>query len=127
MTNFKLMTTLTVAALFAAPAAFAQDETPILDTAPDTVETDFNAADLDQDGSLNADEFVTFSVMRAEGGDEAFKDLVLSGEYDAKFAAHDADASGGIDSAEIGGHSEDMVKPDETEMEGEEEAAPDMN
>jgi len=68
MSNVKTLTTIAIAALFAAPA-FAQDadEGLILDTSPDTVTTDFASADLDQNGSLNADEFVTFAVMRAEG------------------------------------------------------------
>ncbi|MEP4052870.1 MAG: hypothetical protein ABJN22_11545 [Litorimonas sp.] len=125
MPNVKTLTTIAIAALFAAPA-FAQDtdEGLILDTSPDTVTTDFASADLDQNGSLNADEFVTFAVMRAEGGDEVFKDIVMGGEYDATFAAHDADASGGIEASELVVH--DGENPEMIEPEGEEIIEPDM-
>lgn len=103
MTNFKTLTTLTLAALFAAPA-FAQDvnEAPMVDETTHVVATHFASSDLDQDGSLNADEFVTFAVMQAEAGDEGFTDLVLSGEYQDKFNAHDTDVSGGISADELG-------------------------
>lgn len=126
MSNVKTLTTLTIAALFAAPA-FAQDADSgsILDTSPGTVEADFTSADLDQDGSLNADEFVTFAVMRAESGDEAFKDVVMGGEYDATFKAHDADASGGIEMTELTDHSGDKMESDMNEAE-EEIITPDM-
>ncbi len=128
MSNVKTLTTIAIAALFAAPA-FAQDAeegTSILDTSPDTVATDFAAADLDQDGSLNADEFVTFAVMRAEAGDETFKDIVMGGEYDATFTAHDADASGGIEAAELAAHADDMSDTEMMEPEGEDILVPDM-
>lgn len=127
MSNVKTLTTIAIAALFAVPA-FAQDadQGSILDTSPDTVATDFASADLDQDGSLNADEFVTFAVMRAEDGDETFKDVVMGGEYDATFAAHDADASGGIEAGELAVHSDDKSEPDMMEPEGEAIIVPDM-
>lgn len=127
MSNVKTLTTIAIAALFAVPT-FAQDadEGLILDTSPDTITTDFASADLDQDGSLNADEFVTFAVMRAEGGDEVFKDIVMGGEYDATFAAHDADASGGIEASELAIHAGEKSEPEMMEPEGEEIIAPDM-
>ena len=126
MSNVKTLTTIAIATLFAAPV-FAQDEDAgsILDTSPDTVATDFASADLDQDGSLNADEFVTFAVMRAEDGDETFKDIVMGGEYDATFTAHDADASGGIEMSELTTHDEMKVEPDTMESD-EEFIEPDM-
>lgn len=116
MSNVKTLTTLAIAALFAAPA-FAQDadQGSNFETPPETVMTNFASADLDQDGSLNADEFVTFAVMRAEAGDETFKDVVMGGEYKATFAAHDSDASGGVDVIELGVHSD--MKPDSELME----------
>ena len=106
MSSFKTMMTLTAAALLAAPALAQDDAEPILDTSPDTVATDFSAADLDQDGALNSDEFVTFAVMRAESGEADYKDLVLGGEYNDKFTMHDADASGGLTLEELGGESD---------------------
>ncbi|GGX72292.1 hypothetical protein GCM10011309_23250 [Litorimonas cladophorae] len=144
MSNFKMMTTLTIAALFAAPA-FAQDaenqdaeQVQMIETAPDAAAAHFASSDLDQDGALNADEFVTFAVMQAEAGDQDFRDLVVSGEYKAKFTAHDTDASGTLSAEELGQkgahhdtrsddmHSDDMTSedmtsedldPDEDEME----------
>jgi len=121
MSNVKTLTTIAIATLFAAPA-FAQDGDAgfILDTSPNTVATDFASADLDQDGSLNADEFVTFAVMRAEAGDETFKDIVMGGEYDATFNAHDADASGGVELSELSAY-DDGVKAQPEMMESDEE------
>ena len=132
MSNFKTLTTITIATLFAAPA-FAQDsdQGSIFETSPDTVTTNFASADLDQDGSLNADEFVTFAVMRAENGDETFKDIVMGGEYDATFNAHDADASGGLEVTELVSHSDanpelEISQPEIMEQEGEDIIVPDM-
>ena len=127
MSNVKTLTTIAIAALFAAPA-FAQDadEGLILDIAPNIVASDFTSADLDQDGSLNADEFVTFAVMRAEDGDEAFTDIVMGGEYDATFAAHDTDASGGIEPSELGVHGEETAEPEMVEPELEELLVPEL-
>jgi len=126
MSNVKTLTTITIATLFAS-SAFAQDEgaEPILEASPDTVEASFTSADLDQDGALNADEFVTFAVMRAENGDETFKDLVIGGEYDATFVAQDADASGGIELSELSVHEEMTAEPEMMESE-DEIIAPDM-
>jgi len=129
MSNFTKLTTLSLTALtsavFVAAPAFAQDTKVVIEPVPDQISADFTAADLDQDSALNADEFVTFAVMRAEGGDESFKDVVLSGEYDTKFNAHDKDASGGVSVEELG-HADksDMMeeKSDEMSEETEEEA-----
>jgi len=122
MSNVKTLTAVTIAALFAASAFAGEQQTEM---APDTFAADFASADLDQDGALNSDEFVTFAVMRAEGGDEAFKDIVLSGEYDTKFTAHDKDASGGLDAEELG-HTEKAPSDMETDEGGSMEE-PDMN
>lgn len=127
MSNVKTLTTIAIAALFIAPA-FAQDvdEGSIPELATDRVAADFTSADLDQDGSLNADEFVTFAVMRAEDGDDAFKDIVMGGEYNATFAAHDADASGGIEAGELAVHGDNKSEPEIMMPEGEEIVEPDM-
>lgn len=117
MSNLKLLSqisifTLASAALVSAPAC-AQETEVIIEPVASSIAADYAAADLDQDAALNADEFVTFAVMRAEEGDEAYKDIVLSGEYDVSFAARDADASGGLSAEELG-HSEapEMVEPE---------------
>ena len=127
MSNVKTLTTIAIAALFAAPA-FAQDagEGLVLDIAPDVVTSNFASADLDLDGSLNADEFVTFAVMRAEDGDEAFKDVVMGGEYDATFVAHDADASGSIEPSELAIHGDETAEPEMEEPESEELIVPEL-
>lgn len=120
MTNMKTLTTIAITTFFAG-SAIAQDamDVPKTDTT-ETLITDFTAADLDQDGSLNADEFVSFAVMRAEDGDEGFRDVVLAGEYSGKFAAYDADASGGVDVTELGASEkmeQDDMKLDDVELE----------
>lgn len=132
MSNFKTLTTIAIATLFAAPA-FAQDadQGSIFESSSETVTANFASSDLDQNGSLNADEFVTFAVMRAENGDEAFKDIVMGGEYDATFKAHDADASGGIEVTELTSHGDvnpelEIPQPEIMEQEGEDITVPDM-
>lgn len=119
MSNVKTLLTLIMTACFAAPS-FAQDQMaePAQSLSEDPVAANFIAADLDQDGSLNADEFVSFAVMRAEAGDETFKDVVIGGEYDETFTAHDADASGGIEMSELS--VQEKVAP-EPEMAGSDE------
>lgn len=130
MSNVKTLTTIAIATLFA-PPAFAQDadQGSNFEASPDRVATSFSSADLDQDGGLNADEFVTFAVMRAEDGDETFKDIVLGGEYDATFAAYDSDASDHIEVTELTAHSDmksehEPPELDMLESEGEDSVVP---
>jgi len=120
MTNFKLLTTLSIAAIVAS-SAIAQDEAEIVEPTLNMASDDFTSADLDQDGALNADEFITFAVMRAEGGNETFKDIVLSGEYNTKFLAYDADASGGLSIEELGLHEDETAADVDAEPESEAE------
>jgi len=110
MSHVKILATALVATAFAAPA-LAGD--PMMKTESES--NHFASADLDQDGALSADEFVTFAVMKAEDGDEDFKALVVSGDYDAKFAAHDADASGTLSEDELG--AAEVEEAPEMEME----------
>ncbi len=107
MSNFKTLTTLTTITLAAPLFAFtaiAQDaeQSPMIDSNLSAATMHFSSSDLDQDGALNADEFVTFAVMQAESGDKDFQDVVVSGEYKVKFTAHDTDASGGLSPEELG-------------------------
>ena len=109
MPHFKILTTAAFAAMAFTSPAFAQD-TDIaaaqeIETSLATPETDFTSADLNQDDVLSADEFVTYAVMRAEAGDADFTAMVLAGDYDTKFTAHDADASGDLNASELG-HAE---------------------
>lgn len=121
MSNPKTLMTITVAALLASSALAQDDVAPILEEAPRTIEADFSASDLDQNGALNSDEFVTFSVMRAESGEDGYKDLVLGGEYGAKFNMEDADASGGLTLNEVGGEVDATPIDDDVEGEAVEE------
>lgn len=120
MSNLKTILTITAVSLFAGSAC-AQDTdygSATTELAA-TMEADFNAADLDQDSALNADEFVSFAVMRAESGEAAYADLVLSGDYETTFAAHDADASGTLSAQELGGKAdmdESLTSDDMDEM-----------
>lgn len=113
MSTKTLLIALMGTTLFAAPA-FAQDaEMAPEPTAPATMETDFTSSDLDQDGLLTKDEFITFAVMRAEAGDQEFTDLVSEGSYDVHFAAKDADADAKLDRTELGGVVDEAVEEDD--------------
>jgi len=114
MSNLKTLTIISVTAFVAIPA-LAQD--PEMKKPTETLSSNFASADLDQDGQLNADEYVTFAVMRADAGDEAFKDVVLGGEYKSSFMAYDADGSGGIQESELiqNEASPEWIVPEEDE------------
>ena len=92
------------------------------------VDAGFVAADVNQDGSLDRDEFVNFAVIKSDAGDEKYRNIVSSGEFDKKFAVHDHDADGKITVDEMGllkDKSELMLdKPapnlDKTEPQGDE-------
>lgn len=128
MTNIKTLAVITVTALLAAPA-FAQDagaqdpgiqnatEEQATELAPDNLTADYTVADLDQNGSLNTDEFVTFAVMRGDGGDEGYKDVVLAGNFDATFNKHDVDQSGSIEMSELGTHDAPITDSNFEELE----------
>lgn len=138
MSNYKTLTTLaslTIAASLFASTAFAQDaeQSPMIEPTPTTEALHFASSDLDQDGVLNADEFVTFAVMQAESGNKDFQDVVVSGEYKPKFTAHDTDASGGLSPEELGQVASskpmlsDDMKSDEIESETDMTDTPDLN
>jgi len=119
MSKPKTLMMFAATALFAMPAIAQDDVMSEKEESPRSIGADFSAADLDQDGALSSDEFVTFSVMRAENGEAEYKDLVLGGEYSAKFNMHDADASGGLTLSEVGGEPD--VAPVEDSLEGAEQ------
>ncbi len=76
-------------------------------TSPPTLEASFAAADLDQNDVLDRDEFVSFAVMQAKAGDEAYKGTIMSGEYDMAFTSKDADADDGLSLDEVGAVQEE--------------------
>ena len=96
-------------------AAFAQDDTP--DMVPDAQVVDtFTSADVDADGALDRDEFVSFVVMKSDAGDADYSSIKLSGEYDNHFNTKDYNADGLLTaeelSAPVEGHSKDKPKAD---------------
>lgn len=115
MSNVKTLTTLSIAMLLASPALAETAESKL--TARDAVES-FASADLDQDGILNAEEFIAFTLMRSGQGDAQFKDVVIAGQYDAAFLAFDRDASGGIELKELS--LQDEEGEEDLEMKGDE-------
>lgn len=98
MSNLKTLIILSTLTFFSGPA-IGQDNLK------QTLNDDFTTADLDQSGDLNADEFVSFAIRRADNGDESFKDLVLGAEYRDSFEAYDTDESGGVDLLEVFPHN----------------------
>ena len=82
------------------PGAFAQDDTP--EMSPETQSIDsFTAADIDADGALSRDEFVSFVVMKSDEGDAKYKSIKISGEYDNHFNTKDYNADGQLTAEEL--------------------------
>ena len=125
MSNFKTLTTVAIAAFLATPAV-AQEagSSTVYEPVPEPMAADFSSADLDQDAFLNADEFVTFAVMRAEDGEETYKDIVLGGEYNTAFVSYDSDASGGLEMGELKSQVEADSEAETEEPEEEEVITP---
>ena len=99
MSNVKTLTTLSIAMLLASPALAETADTEL--TVRDAAES-FASADLNQDGSLDSEEFIAFTLMRSDQGEAQFKDIVIAGQYDAAFLAYDRDVSGGVEFEELG-------------------------
>ncbi len=82
------------------PAAFAQDDTPKIMPEIQIVDS-FASADIDADGALDRDEFVSFVVMKSDEGDAEFKSIKISGEYDNHFNTKDYNADGLLTAQEL--------------------------
>jgi len=112
LTKLSLATAALVLAV--APAAIAQDDKPEL--TPDVQIVDaFASADIDADGALDRDEFVSFVVIKSDAGDLDYKAMKLSGEYDDHFNTKDYNADGLLTAEElttVKNHSDDTVKPE---------------
>jgi len=98
------------------PTAFAQSDTA--EVAPEAQVVDiFTSADIDADGALDRDEFVSFVVMKSDAGDADYKAVKLSGDYDNHFNTKDYNADGLLTSEELTvpdeDPSKDMMKSDE--------------
>jgi len=80
--------------------AFAQDDTP--EMTPDVQVVDsFTSADIDADGALDRDEFISFVVMKSDEGDADYKSIKISGEYDNHFNTKDYNADGLLTAEEL--------------------------
>ncbi len=74
----------------------------------------FMDTDINKDGSLDREEFVAFAATKAQKGDEHYRALVVSGDYDNQFNTLDYNADGVLSLEEI--KRPDMV--DITEEDG---------
>jgi Ca2+-binding EF-hand superfamily protein len=113
--------TITTAAFMLAisPAAIAQDDTP--EMMPDNQIVDsFTSADIDADGALDRDEFVSFVVMKSDEGDTEYKSIKISGEYDNHFNTKDYNADGLLTAEEL-----KMPKAEESEVQPESDSSGD--
>ncbi len=96
----KLSIALAAFTLAISPVAIAQDDTPEL--SPDVQIVDsFTSADIDADGALDRDEFISFVVMKSDEGDAEYKSIKISGEYDNHFNTKDYNADGLLTAEEL--------------------------
>lgn len=86
--------------LAAAPVTFAQDDTPEMMPEIQIVDS-FTSADIDADGALSRDEFISFVVMKSDEGDADYKSIKISGEYDNHFNTKDYNADGLLTAEEL--------------------------
>jgi hypothetical protein len=105
----KLTITTTALILVSAPFAFAQDDTPDLKSEMQSVDI-FTSADIDADGALDRDEFISFVVMKSDTGDTDYKAVKISGEYDNHFNTKDYNADGLLTAEELMAPAEDAKK-----------------
>ena len=61
----------------------------------------FMDTDINKDGGLDRDEFVAFAATKAEKGDEHYRALIVSGDYDNQFNTLDYNADGALSLEEI--------------------------
>jgi len=100
-------------------AAFAQDDTPEMTPEVQIVDS-FTSADIDADGALDRDEFVSFVVMKSDEGEADYKAIKISGEYDNHFNTKDYNADGLLTAEEL-----KLLEEDEAEVMSEDEAVTD--
>ena len=100
-------------------AAFAQDDTPEMTPEVQIVDS-FTSADIDADGALDRDEFVSFVVMKSDEGEADYKAIKISGEYDNHFNTKDYNADGLLTAEEL-----KLLEEDEAEVMSEDEALTD--
>lgn len=116
MPKLTKLTIASAALIMAVPSAvFAQDTMPETVPAAEVVDI-FTAADVDADGALDRDEFISFVMMKSDAGDIDYKSIKISGDYDNHFNTKDYNADGLLTEEELKSsvktHSNDMEKPD---------------
>ena len=82
------------------PTAFAQESTPDVTAKVQTVDA-FASADIDADGALDRNEFVSFVIMKSDEGIADYSSIKLSGEYDDHFNTKDYNADGLLTAEEL--------------------------
>ncbi len=117
VTKLTLTATATALALVAAPTAQAQDKEPILEPELQAVDI-FTSADIDADGALDRDEFISFVVMKSDANDADYSAIKLSGAYDEHFNVKDHNADGLLTAEELSSSvSDDGLETEDPEME----------
>jgi len=96
----KLTAVISTLLIAISPAAFAQDDTPEVTPEPQGIDI-FASADIDADGSLDRDEFISFVVMKSDAGDLDYKAVKTAGEYDNHFNMKDYNADGLLTAEEL--------------------------
>lgn len=82
------------------PAVIAQDDTA--EITPEVAVVDvFTSADIDADGALSREEFISFVIMKSDQGDADYKSIKISGEYDDHFNTKDYNADGLLTAEEL--------------------------
>ena len=94
--------------LAVSPTAFAQDDTPDVTAKVQTVDA-FASADIDADGALDRNEFVSFVVMKSDEGITDYSSIKLSGEYDDHFNTKDYNADGLLTAEELKMSADDKL------------------
>lgn len=115
------LTTLSILFLIAigAPHLYAQDAA-LADDLNNGLEANyvFMDTDINKDGTLDRDEFVAFAATKAQKGDEHYRALVVSGDYDNQFNTLDYNADGVLDLEEIKRQDAiDLIKEDDLQDE----------
>lgn len=100
------------------PTAFAQDNTPDVTAKVQTVDP-FTSADIDADGALDRNEFVSFVVIKSDEGAADYSSIKLSGKYDDHFDSKDYNADGLLTAEELKVSAE---ASDKSKQEGESES-----
>lgn len=93
---------ITLVAIGAGVIALASDNSNAETVEMSPSATAFASADIDENGTLSAPEFITFAELLAGQGDADYTALTESGDYDLAFAERDINADGALDKGELG-------------------------